>query len=269
MGIYIKAYGARGSFPASGESRKVFGMGTSCFYVKAGGQDLVLDCGTGGQQLGEDLAARGAGPIHILLSHMHLDHIQGLLTFKPLFTPGVETHLYGQWRDGLDLRCQLLRLMSPPLWPVGPEAYQGRCFFHTLCAGESFSIGNEIQIDTGASNHPGESTLYRISHQDKSLVYALDYEHGGGDDLLKLAKGSDLVIYDAFFDDAEFAGKKGWGHSTWQEGVRFARESGVKKVWLAHLGSNKTDDELERLDSLVRQGCQTCSLAREGGELTL
>lgn len=257
-GLRLTVLGSRGSIPVSDGQMMLFGGNTSCYQVDAGGETLLLDAGTGLTR-----AAPADGPVHLLFSHCHADHVLGLMMFPALFQPGREVHLYGRSRAGLSLEQQLRRQISPPLWPVGLEGYPARVICHELEF--PLRIGG-FTAEGLETRHPGGSLVLKISAGGKSLVYATDFTHihGEAERLIAFSRDTDLLLYDAQYTPEEFAGRPGFGHSTAETGLEVQRRSGAKKLLLIHHDPHHTDEML-----LAREKALAVQFAREGEVVAL
>jgi phosphoribosyl 1,2-cyclic phosphodiesterase len=243
------------------------GGNTSCVEVRAGATRVILDAGTGLRALGAELMAKGE-PVeaHLLLSHFHWDHIQGFPFFTPAYLKGNRVEIYGPERAaGRDVRAALDAQMRAPHFPVGLDAMRAELGFYPLPAGASFPIGG-VQVETAAANHPGGCLAYRISAGGRSVVYATDTEHGAELDpcLLELARGCDVLIYDAQYTSDEYPAKRGWGHSTPDEAVRLACAAGAGQLVLYHHDPAHDDAAISRMESAARALWPSVSAAREG-----
>lgn len=271
-GLSVTFYGIRGSALAYRDIKTRYGIHTSCTLVRAADITIVIDLGSGALAAG-DMLARETGELYVLLSHMHLDHLQGLPFFAPLMQRGRAVHIFGEARLGMDVSAQLERYVSPPLWPVRFCDFQADIQSHTFVEGDTFTLGKRVTVQTARSLHPDKSTLFRISCDGKSLTYALDFEHSDESTrvLADFSRGSDLLVYDATYSNAEYDdGKRGWGHSTWQRGLQMWQSGATKRVALGHLGHTLTDSELDvRARAAAEASAGGCFIAREGMTVAL
>jgi phosphoribosyl 1,2-cyclic phosphodiesterase len=274
----IRFWGVRGSLAKPGPATVRYGGNTSCVTVEtAGGTLLVIDCGTGAHDLGQQLLRTRPQPLrgHILISHTHWDHIQGIPFFAPLFIAGNEWDFYAAQGFGESLRETLAGQMEYTYFPVTPEAFNASVRYHHLGEG-SFRIGDAL-IHTRYLNHPALTLGFRIEADGASVVYACDHEphqheHAAhGDELVgedrehaEFLRGADLVIHDAQYTAAEYPNKVGWGHSTFEYATRVCRAVGVKRLALTHHDPLRDDDSLDRLMRDLR-----ARVAAEGGGIEL
>ena len=257
----VKVWGARGSVPTPGPSTNRYGGNTSCLQVTlSDGSLIVLDAGSGIRALGLRLAARPRR-IDILLTHLHLDHIQGLMFFAPLFIPDAQIVIWGP-PDSEALPERLARYLSPPLTPLHLHELPSRLTFRTCPAGE-FEIG-PARIQAALVAHPGPTLGYRISEGDTSLCYIPDQELGLAAPLsarerhslpgFDLAHGASLLVHDCQYTDAEYTNRVGWGHSRFGDVLTFARLTEAQRLLLFHHDPLHDDSQLDRLnaDALAR-----------------
>ena len=262
----VRFWGTRGSLAKPGPNTLRYGGNTACVQlVSASGTLLILDCGTGAHELGQALLRDAAGPLHghLLISHTHWDHIQGIPFFAPLFQPGSRWDFYAPQGFGESLRETLAGQMEYTYFPVTPDAFAADIHYHHLSEGV-FRIG-DVTIRTRYLNHPALTLAYRIEADGVAIVYASDHEphvHAlasgegpiEGQDLhhAEFLRDADLVIHDAQFTAAEYAARIGWGHSSQEYAVRLCAEMGVKRLALTHHDPMRSDDELDRL---VERAC--------------
>jgi len=259
--MLVRFWGTRGSIATPGPATVRYGGNTSCVEVRPNdGTVIVIDCGTGAHALGQALIDAGkARTGHILISHTHWDHIQGLPFFGPLFDAANEWHIYGPRGLGQPLRDVLAGQMDYAYFPVALNAFAANVHFHEIVEG-AFSIG-DTRITTHYLNHPALTVGYRIEADGASLVYASDHEphsadagHGhaevveGGDAAhVEFIRDADLLIHDAQYTAEEYPEKVGWGHSTIEYAVDAGMAAGVKRVALYHHDPGRSDDAVDGL----------------------
>ena len=273
--MVVRFWGVRGSVASPGSGTLKTGGNTSCVEVSCAGQTVIFDLGTGLRPLGDALLRKGPVRAHLFLSHYHWDHIAGLPFFAPAYDPKSELTIHGAMRRGRDVRQILSGQMIDPYFPVDLGALNARLRFVTLQDGGLAHVGAAV-VTAAELNHPGGALGFRLEHDGRSMVYATDFEHGTAADerLVELARGADLMIFDAQYTPAEYEGngvpsKKGWGHSTYQMGARLAGRAGVKKLALYHHAPDRDDKDIEKLAALAKKLHAGAFAAREGMELAL
>ncbi len=273
-GINVTFWGVRGSTPVPGPDTARYGGNTPCVEVRAGDSIFILDAGTGIQAFGRNYRTKTDKPVklHLFLTHTHWDHIQGLPFFQLAYDPRSEIHIVGPKREGTTLLDCLERQMLPPNFPVPFSLLQGVKSVTELSSGDSLQVG-DATIHAAALNHPNESMGFRIEYGDRSLAYCLDHEHGGVDDIHPgvetLAKGADMLVFDAAYTDEEYPSFKGWGHSTWQEGYKTARELDVRILALAGFNPGVVDADLDLIKAEVDALDGETVIATEGSSMAL
>jgi phosphoribosyl 1,2-cyclic phosphodiesterase len=267
MSLRLRFWGVRGSIACPSPSHVRYGGNTSCLEVTAGEHSIILDAGTGIRPLGHSFMERGVKSAHLLLTHSHWDHINGFPFFGPGFTPGYEFRIMaGHLRDD-GIRGVLAGQMTQPTFPVPLEAMRANLHFEDFKAGDEFMIGSDVKVRTTSLNHPNGATGYRIEHGGKSLCYITDTEHLPGkpdENILGLIEGTDLVIYDSTYTEEEFPAKVGWGHSTWEEGVRLARAANAKKLAIFHHDPEHDDAFMDKIAEEAREAWSGAVVAKEG-----
>jgi phosphoribosyl 1,2-cyclic phosphodiesterase len=201
------------------------------------------------------MANDGAPRIDILLSHLHLDHLQGLGFFRPLFDPGREIHIWGPSSPVQSLADRISKYLSPPLFPVRLADIPAHLEFHDATEGP-MTLGS-LTVRASLVTHQGPTVGYRVEEQGRSVVYLPDHEPGLGLGLsgrpvewvsgYHLAHLADLLLHDAQYGDGEYPGHVGWGHSAIAHVVDFARIADVDRLLLFHHDPYHTDDDLELL----------------------
>jgi phosphoribosyl 1,2-cyclic phosphodiesterase len=252
----VTLWGTRGSLASPGPETLRFGGNTSCVSIEGSseGTVLVLDGGTGIRKLGQSLP-ESMKKVYILLTHLHMDHVQGLPFFAPLRRPGVEVHIWGPASTTLDLRSRLLRYLSPPLFPISVREILSDLHFHELPSG-SIEIG-EFAITSQLILHPNPTVGYCIKEAETSVTYLPDHEPALGAKTFpisedwtsgyNLAEGADLLIHDSQYTIDEYQQRIGFGHSCLPHAIRFAQLTDVKKFVPFHHDPSHTDDMLDRL----------------------
>ena len=273
MGFKVKFWGVRGSIACPSPNHVVYGGNTSCIEVDVGGNPIILDAGTGIRNLGKMLAARGPAEGTILLTHTHWDHINGFPFFVPAFIKGSKYRIRaGHLISHGGIKGVFASQMSNPMFPVPLEALQAELLFEDFTAGETFILNGDVEIKTQPLVHPNGATGYRINHQGVSLCYITDTEHTPGkpnQDIIRFIEGADLVIYDSTYTDAEFPPKVGWGHSTWQEGIRICQAAHVHRLAIFHHDPEHDDQIMEHIEDEARNIWPGALVARDNMELTL
>jgi phosphoribosyl 1,2-cyclic phosphodiesterase len=280
--VKVKVWGARGSIPAPGPETARYGGNTSCLEVTLSDDtSLVLDAGTGIRTLGlcEPPAPRH---VRILLTHLHLDHIQGLLFFAPSFDARNDLTIWGPAAADASLEDRIARYISAPLSPVEVRELPCQLSFVDSPTTE-WELG-PARIQAASITHRGPTLGYRITDGDASLCYIPDHEPAIGgplDDLepewisgFALAQGADLLVHDCQYRDDEYSSHVGWGHSAVSQTLSFARRVEARRVLLFHHDPLHSDDALDALGEGAKESWRelggadgALELAVEGGEL--
>jgi len=271
--LQMRFWGVRGSTPAPGKDKLVYGGNTPCVEIRdASGQILIFDGGSGIRELGQQLATEFAGgnfSAHLFLTHFHWDHIQGIPYFKPLFAPTTTLGVHS-WTSGEVTRRILEDQMRAPYFPVNLADVSARMRFEQMKS-DRVKLG-EVSVESFPLNHPQGAYGYRIEAGGKSIVYATDLEHGDPqlDRVLRdYASGADVLIYDAQYNDEEYATHRGWGHSTWREATQVARDAGVGRLFLIYFDPAHADADVAESERRARVEFDGASAAREGLVTTL
>lgn len=264
----VRFWGVRGSIACSGPRTARYGGNTSCLEVRCGGRLIVFDAGTGLRYLGRELLAAAPLDVDLFFTHTHFDHVCGLPFFAPFFNPRNRFRLWaGHLGEGLTLRRVLSEFMMSPLFPVPPEVFKAGMEYRDFSAGDTLKAGDAVAVRSTPLNHPDGATGYRIDYGGRSLCYLTDTEHvpGAPDrNILGLIEGADLVVYDSMYTDEEYGRYVGWGHSTWQEGVRLCRQAGVKRLVVFHHDPEHDDDMLDAVAREVAAAMPGSVVAQEG-----
>ncbi len=274
MSIQIKFWGVRGSTPTPQPENLRYGGNTSCVEVRINGQVFVFDCGTGFRILGKQLLQEyGTNPIHahVFISHFHWDHIQGIPFFLPLYVNKENYFFFHSSGKSRGLQVAIEEQMADPYFPVKMDEMAAHRNFYEI--DEDKIAFDDCVVQTLWLNHPQGCLGFRVETENKVLVYATDNEPGHphfDKNVRKLAEGADVLIYDAQYLPEEYeASKRGWGHSTWREGVNIVMESGAKELILFHHDPDHNDTLIDSIVTQARSYYPSVRAAAEGMEINL
>lgn len=267
--IAITFYGVRGSLPTPGRDIVEFGGNTSCVEILLGSKIVILDAGSGIRFLGDNLIKRyGKLSADILISHTHWDHIQGFPFFQPAFYEGNSFRIYGPGKKDACFGAIMKNQMHAHYFPIQLEYMKADLKFIQVEDKQRFQLDKDIIITTAATQHPGGCLSYRIEYKGFIICYITDTE--GIDGLLSQAKEADIIIYDSNYTEEEYEGskggvsRKGWGHSTWLEGVKLCRAAHAKKLALFHHDIRHTDSDMKLIEKAAKEVYPNTIAAREG-----
>jgi phosphoribosyl 1,2-cyclic phosphodiesterase len=275
----VQLWGVRGSIPTTGSETKHYGGNTSCATLWQEDSLLVLDGGTGIRELSSSVPPSNQR-IDILLTHLHLDHVQGLGFFSPLFDASKEIHIWGPRSASQSLFSRLSRYLSPPLFPVLLRDLPCKPHLHEI--GNSRFKAGSFEIQSAYIIHPGPTVGYRVMGKHAVFAYMPDHEPALGSDRIgkdpkwvsgfDIAEGADLLLHDAQYTREEYIQRRGWGHSSIDDAVAFGSLARVKQLLLSHHDFAHSDSFLERMLSSFKENTGSVpvvSLAREGFETEL
>lgn len=259
-------WGTRGSLPMNTPKHRLFGGNTACIGVHAGDDMVVFDGGSGLIHLGSEMVERDRKEIDICFSHFHSDHICGLPFFKPFFDSSFTVRLHSFGTNDATLYDAINGYLSSPIFPIGLANFKAQIEFVEHGADDALSIG-DLRVSACPIPHPGGAhALKAVSatntqdgargNESKSFVYATDTEHNPAainTSLVAFMREVDMAVYDCTYDDAEFATKQGWGHSTWQEGLRLAMAAEVKQFGIFHHEPERSDEMLLAIEAQAQE----------------
>jgi phosphoribosyl 1,2-cyclic phosphodiesterase len=275
----LTIWGCRGSVPTPGATTVRDGGNTSCVALRPDDDTLlILDAGTGIRELGRHLNGLPKD-VHILLTHLHLDHIEGLRFFAPLWRPDTTLTIWGPASPVRTLRDRLRVLLSPPLFPIHLGDVPAKLVFRDAEAVMQFGPARVISQRV---QHPGPTVGYRIEMDGRALAYIPDHEPALGLDLdvispdwisgLELARDADWLFHDAQYFEEQYPALAGWGHSSVAHAVTVARQAEARRLVLFHHDPAHDDAALERLEARARELAGDdfdVYLAREGLDLSV
>jgi phosphoribosyl 1,2-cyclic phosphodiesterase len=275
-------WGSRGSIATPGPATQRYGGNTSCVEVRSSGGDvLILDAGTGLRSLGLELAADLPPRIDLLLTHLHVDHLEGLGFFAPIWSSDTLLHIWGPRSPVTSLKDRIATYFSPPLFPVHLSDVPAHVVFHDAPEGE-WTIGG-ARLRSAPILHPGPTVGYRIEVDDRTFAYVTDHEPALASDLTalptewisgsSLAFGADLLMHDAQYAEEEYPQRIGWGHSSVAHVATFADRTKVERLLLHHHDPSHDDAFLDTMVARTRTlwGVEDarCDGAAEGAVLDL
>ena len=270
----VKFWGARGTLPVSGAPFTRAGGNTNCIEITCDDHTIIIDGGTGIRELGSKLISETPNQkIHLLLTHAHYDHVEGIPFFAPFFVEGSTIDINCGVLEGCRTTSELIEtLMTRPFFPVGPEVFSSKVNFNTLENNCAFNISDDIKISTTPLNHPGNSTGYRIDFAGKSFACITDTEHTPNthdEGILKLIDNIDVFSYDCSLTDQELPDFEGYGHSTFEEGARLAKLANAGSMRASHHMPFRNDAELDEIEKQLKQDNPANAIAREGDTIKL
>jgi len=266
----VRYWGVRGSIATPGPGTVRYGGNTTCLEILCDDERLIIDAGTGIRLLGAHVA-QTAPPegvrATLLFSHFHADHVMGLPFFAPLYAPQTQLAILAS-REATDGGLRGLRhVLSHPLFPVEYESLPAQIAISQITPGASFTVG-PATVRTNRLRHPGGALAFRIEHRGRAFVHASDLEHEGpGHDpeLVELCRGATALSYDAMYVDGhEYESHRGWGHSTWQAGLRLAQEAGVARFVATHHAPEHDDAFMDRVAEALAAVAPSSIVAAEG-----
>lgn len=301
----VRFWGVRGSLPVPGAKTERYGGNTSCVEVRsASGTRIIVDAGTGIRKLGKELMQAefeaGRGSAHLLISHTHWDHIQGLPFFSPLYQKGNRLYVYARRQDDVHLRAVFASQTDDPYFPIPFDEAKADISFRELVDAARFEIA-DVNVGCARLNHPYIATAYRLSVDGASVAYVSDtapfadilFEHefiaeppSPGEKLpradeeklrtmraglVRLCEGADLVVYDTMFTADDYRKMPHFGHSRPSDALEICKEAGVKTLALFHHAPERSDAEVDEILETTRKaaGVVTVIAAYEGLDVTL
>ena len=258
---YAMILGVRGSVPVSTPEYSAYGGATTCIFLSLEGQPLILDAGTGILALPEEALKQPSLPL--LLTHAHLDHLNGLAMCPYVMRQGKILDIYASLIDGSDIQTVLERIYAPPVWPVRPDQFAAALNYHPMQ--QEFRIG-AVHVKTMDGVHPNGVKLLRLEGGGVSVVFATDctltesfFPHA-----VSFAGGCDLLLCDGQYSEEEWPTRSEYGHNMWKTAADLGKRCGAAKTLIIHHDPTHTDDVLDAAADALRAQYPTCGFAREG-----
>ncbi|HZU19933.1 MAG TPA: MBL fold metallo-hydrolase [Gaiellaceae bacterium] len=245
-------WGCRGSLSTPGERTVKYGGNTSCVEVRsASGRLVILDAGTGIRPLGDTLAD-GPEQIDLVLTHLHLDHVEGLGFFAPLFDEARSITIWGPHQAGSSLAARIGAYLSPPFFPVDFAKLPARIEF-VECGEETWQL-DSVTITSARVAHPGDTLAYRLEENGRTFAFIPDNELGAdADSGLELAEGADVLFHDAQYTQEEYSSRAGWGHSSIEDLAVFLRAASPARAVMFHHDPWHSDGQVDAMHDVVEE----------------
>lgn len=232
--------GSRGSLPVFGKEYETYGGQTTCFVFKMGKHALVIDCGSGLYEAADLLS--DCETIDVFLSHVHYDHVIGLLQFN-IFPKNAKITFYGTFSKWFN-KINMDDLYRAPFWPVVQEF---KDYVDIVNDGSLITLEDGIEVRAYPATHPNDTSSFVININGKKISILADYEKLEPINL-DFSKDSDIMLYDGMFDVDDYEGHATWGHSTWKDGVDIANMFNVKFLMISHHNPSYNDEKLKDME---------------------
>jgi len=269
----VKIWGERGSIPVSGPDFARYGGDSSCVEMRCGDHLLLFDAGSGLKEAGLKFEQEGVKRLDMFFSHCHWDHIFGIPFFMPFYRGSMKIRIWsGHLAGVMTTHDMIAGIMKAPYFPIAPEIFIADVDYQDFKPGDVLKPHDGITLRTGSLNHPNAAVGYRVEFKGKCACYITDTEHVPGrldQNVLKLIDHADLVIYDAAFVEKEMQRYRGFGHSSWEEGVRLCRAAHAKRLAIFHHSPLRTDDELDQIGKDASGDFSGAFVARQGQVIEL
>lgn len=267
MSFEVCLHGSRGSIPTAGESTLRYGGNTTCLESRLSDRHrLLIDCGSGLRHVDVPASTdEQALRFDILMTHYHLDHLEGLPFFPALYDKRARFRFHGPTLEGVGVEAVLTGLFRPPWFPVSFVDTPCRKEFIDL-DGTPLSIGG-LEISYTLQPHPQGALAFRLESGGRALVFATDVERSSPErnaELDRFAKGAGALIHDAQYTPDERIAHSGWGHSTWRQAIEAARNCGAERLLLFHHAPDRNDDQIDEIVAAARTEFPAVEAARDG-----
>lgn len=265
--FWVRFWGVRGSIAVSGRQFQRYGGNTICVEMRCGPHTLIFDAGSGARPAGLSLVENGITDFDLFFTHCHYDHMVGMPFFAPLYRPGFHVTAWsGHLAGTMTTREMMKAFMRPPWFPVPIDICRADIACNDFHSGDVLTPREGLTVRTGSLNHPGNCIGYRVEWGGKAVALISDTEHLPGEldpNVLELIRDADLVIYDANFVEDEMQLYRGWGHSTWQQGVKLCEAASAKRLALFHHDKGRSDGELALIEKQAKARFKGAFAARD------
>ncbi len=249
----IKFLGTRGSIPAPGKDTVKYGGNTTCVDLTLNnGEKIIIDAGSGMRVLSDEILSKKINHINLFLTHSHWDHIQGFPFFVPIYIPSFSIKIFAASPTYERLSDILKGQMKSIYYPIPFKQISANIKFEKIKK-KGITI-NGVKISSILTNHPLETHAFKFEEEGKSFVFMSDNELDHQDIAivsyekhLNFIKGADVLIHDAQYEKKEMKQHKGWGHSSWEQTVAFAKEGKVKTLYLTHHDPSRRDKQIDKI----------------------
>ena len=266
--MLLRFWGVRGSIPVSGAKYAKYGGDTACVELSTPeNPTVVIDAGSAIRRLGIRMMREERFTCTMFFTHVHLDHILGFPFFRPLYDKRAKLLIHDCPTAQGDMHTLISRMMGPPFFPVPYGEVQAKVEHRRTCITDNRMVLGDLEVCSIPLSHPNLGLGFKFTHNGRSFVFLTDNElgfpHRGGrsfEDYAEFCRGADLLVHDSEFTEKEYLATRGWGHSTYTEALRLAREAGVKAFGLYHHNQDRSDDQL---DAMVKD-CRE-RVAADGG----
>jgi phosphoribosyl 1,2-cyclic phosphodiesterase len=267
----VKYWGVRGSIPSPGAHTVRYGGNTTSLEVRCGDTLLAIDGGTGVRLFGESLMSNAPIQATILMTHLHLDHVQGFPFFAPFLMPGNRFDIWSAHHNGSGVLDIMKQLFNQPAFPISMDMLKADLNFHILKPGDTLQFG-DVTVKTALLHHPGDAVGYRLEYDGRSFAHCSDWEHpaeGIDTALTGLIQDVDLLSIDATYTEDEYSGRagpprRGWGHGTHTAALAHADAAHVRNTLLFHHDPSRTDDQLDQLTRTMLANRRDVRFVAEG-----